>query len=268
MTALNPNSPCAESDSMVAAVICAAGLSVRMGGLKKEYCPLPRSPARAGERALTVLGAAVSAFAAVRAVSIIVIAVPPNAETGEAAARKALPPELLAGGRPPILFVPGGRTRRASVHHALSLLTVYTPRYVLIHDGGRPWVSPALIERLIAAVRQHHAVIPLLPLTETPKETDTPIARASAGGLMARNGAAPVFIRRHLKRATTGAAQTPQAFAFPEILSAHEKAATYESLDHAEYTDDAEVWGAFCGPVAVIPGESENRKITFPEDLV
>ena len=225
-----------------------------MGGVKKEYRPLPGGD----ESGLTVLGAAVSAFAAVSAVETVVIAVPANAETGEAAARKALLPALLSGNRPRILFVPGGRTRRASIHHALSLLTAYQPRYVLIHDGARPWLSPSLIEQLIEAVQKHQAVIPLLPLTETPKETDAPLERAAAG---------PVFIKRHLRRAAAGAAQTPQAFAFPEILSAHEKAAVYEETGKMEYTDDAEVWGAFCGPVAVIPGAPENRKITFPEDL-
>jgi 2-C-methyl-D-erythritol 4-phosphate cytidylyltransferase len=61
-----------------------------------------------------------------------------------------------------------------------------------------------------------------------------------------------------------GAAQTPQGFTFPEIFAAHQKAAQNAQV---VYTDDAEVWSAFCGPVAAIPGESENRKITFPEDL-
>lgn len=232
----------------IAAVICAAGSSLRMNGLKKEYRPLPDGGG------LTVLGAAVSAF--VPLVETVVVAVPADAETGEAGARRALPPELLSGGKTRIRFVPGGNTRRASVHHALSLLTACPPRYVLIHDGARPWISPVLIKRVIEAVRKYSAVIPLLPLTETPKETDSPFEAAG-----------PVFIKRHLRRSNTGAAQTPQAFAFPEILSAHERAAGYERDGNAEYTDDAEVWGAFIGPVAVIPGSPENRKITFPEDL-
>jgi 2-C-methyl-D-erythritol 4-phosphate cytidylyltransferase len=101
----------------------------------------------------------------------------------------------------------------------------------------------------MAAVMRYRAALPLLPLTETPKEYQ--------GG----------FVTRHLRRAAVGAAQTPQGFAFPEILRAHEKAAERELADHAEYTDDAEIWGEFMGPVAVIPGAPENRKITFPEDL-
>jgi 2-C-methyl-D-erythritol 2,4-cyclodiphosphate synthase len=61
-------------------------------------------------------------------------------------------------------------------------------------------------------------------------------------------------------------AQTPQGFAFPEILRAHERAAANESSGF-EYTDDAEVWGQFAGAVTVLDGEKENRKITFQEDL-
>jgi 2-C-methyl-D-erythritol 4-phosphate cytidylyltransferase len=84
----------------------------------------------------------------------------------------------------------------------------------------------------------------------------------AAGG---SGSAAPVFVKRQLRRSHIGTAQTPQGFAFPEILSAHEQASQKERAE--EYTDDAEVWGEFCGPVAVVPGSPENRKITFPEDL-
>jgi 2-C-methyl-D-erythritol 4-phosphate cytidylyltransferase len=222
------------------------------GSVKKEY--------RLLSGGLTVLGAAVSAFAAVPAIKTIVIVVPADPETGEAAARKALPPEFLAGEKgPAILFVCGGATRRASVFNALSLLADYAPDFVLIHDGARPWVSPSLINRIIAGAKKYRAVIPLLPLTETPKETDIPLDSSGTG---------PVFIQRHIKRAFMGAAQTPQGFAFPEILAAHRQAAVREESAHVEFTDDAEVWASFCGPVAAISGESENRKITFPEDLV
>ena len=231
-----------------------------MGGTKKEYRPLPGA---AGNH-LTVLGAAVSAFAAVPAVKVIVIAVPADPAMGEAAARNALPPHLLAGeGGPAIHFVVGGATRRASVFNALSFLAAQGQpvNIALIHDGARPWVSPALIQRVIDEAATCRAVIPLLPLTETPKETDSP--------LDAQGGA--VLIKRHLKRAVIGAAQTPQGFAFPAILeahrAAHQQAAAQDDSLHETFTDDAEVWAEFCGPVAAIPGEPENRKITFPEDL-
>jgi len=219
-----------------------------MGGIKKEYCLLDDSQ--------TVLGKAVSAFASNPLIQTIVIAVPEN---GETAAREALPSGILAAQAPRILFVQGGETRCASVFNALSLLAVYNPRYVLIHDGARPWISPSLIVRTIDAVKKYSAVIPVLPLTDTPKECDGQVPELLTGA-----ESSPVFIRRHLKRANTGIAQTPQAFAFPEILLAHEKAAQAEGED---FTDDAEIWGRFFGQVAVIPGELDNRKITFPEDI-
>jgi len=235
-------------ESPAAAVICAAGSSSRMGGIKKEFQRLePSHP-------LTVLGSAVSAFAAVPSIQTIVIAVNENCEDE---ARKALAPEHLCAQRPKVLFVNGGKSRRASVFNALRSLLPYNPCYVLIHDGARPWVSPSLIEDLIKEVKKNQAVIPLLPITETPKECsssfDERVTREET-----------VFIKTHLKRANTGVAQTPQAFKFPEILRAHEKAA---EADGEEFTDDAEIWGRFCGPVAVIPGSPENRKITFPEDF-
>ena len=242
-----------EKTADTAVVICAAGSSVRMGGLKKEYRPLP------GTR-LTVLGAALAVFAAIPGIETIVIAVPANEADGEAAARKALPPELLNGCHPRILFTPGGGCRRESVRRALSVLAEYNPAYVLIHDGARPWISAALVERLMAAVKIHSAVIPLAPLTETPKETETPLFAADGSP-----AAGTVLITRQLKRALAGSAQTPQAFVFQRILAAHEQALACPG--GAEYTDDAEVWGAFCGPVAAVPGDPGNRKITFPEDL-
>jgi 2-C-methyl-D-erythritol 4-phosphate cytidylyltransferase len=227
----------------IIAIILAAGASLRMGGIKKEYQKLK-------DNNLTVLGAAVSVFAAIPSVKTIVIAVPASEET---AAREALPPELLKNGL--LLFVNGGDTRRASVFNALCVLDSRSPCYVLIHDGARPWVNTTLIKNIITAVKKYDAVIPLLAVTDTPKECETPLSG---------NEQSVVFIKNHLKRAATGFAQTPQAFKFPEILYAHEKAA---QTCNEEFTDDAEIWGRFCGKVAVIPGEQENRKITFKEDL-
>jgi len=223
-----------NAESSVAAIILAAGLSSRLGGVKKEFQKL--------DTGITVIETAVRAFASISSIQTIVIAIPANTEKS---AREAISLELLSAGKPKILFVTGGNTRQASVLNALSLLVNYNQQYVLIHDGARPWVSPLLIENIIKAVKKYDAVIPLLPITETPKEITGD------------------FINRHLKRANVGVAQTPQAFKFPDIFSIHEKASQIDE----EFTDDAEIWGRFAGQVAVIPGESANRKITFPEDL-
>jgi 2-C-methyl-D-erythritol 4-phosphate cytidylyltransferase/2-C-methyl-D-erythritol 4-phosphate cytidylyltransferase/2-C-methyl-D-erythritol 2,4-cyclodiphosphate synthase len=253
--------------------------------LKKEYRILP--PSLGGRKdgsgkPLTVLGAAAAAFTSDARITSIVITVPAGPENGEYAARKALPQDT-GGGGPRIFFVPGGRTRRESVHLALSLLaapgraasggaasagTSRPPGYVLIHDGSRPWISASLVRAVMDAALLYGAVIPALPLTETPKELE-PSGESCGEGFGnggCRHPPAAGFIRRHLRRSSVLTAQTPQCFPFPKILAAHEKAAEKERGGF-EYTDDAEIWGEFCGPVAVIAGDPVNRKITFPEDL-
>ncbi|MDR3276466.1 MAG: 2-C-methyl-D-erythritol 4-phosphate cytidylyltransferase [Treponema sp.] len=248
-------------ETRIAAIVTAAGSSNRMAGLKKEYLPL--SPPAAGPegcpkgcpkgRPLTVLGAAVSAFAALPDIALIVITFPPD--SGEETLREALPRNL---GRPgvefPLFLTPGGLNRRESVYRALRFLEPHRPGYVLIHDGARPWVSAALIRRVIEGTLAQGAAVPVLPLTETPKELD------GRG-----------FIKSHLRRASIAVAQTPQGFAYPAMLRAHEEAARRAVL-RGEYTDDAEVWAGYsgpgAGPLAAVPGEAANRKITFPEDLL
>lgn len=235
----------------VAVIVTAAGSSRRMGGIKKEYQILSPDLVDESGKPLTVLGAAVMVFAALPQVQTIVITVPPRAEDGETAARKALPDQLFSQSQGPhILFVPGGSSRRQSVHHALSLLEAYSPSHVLIHDGARPWVSEELVRSVLTALETHPAVIPVMPLVETPKIID------EQGEIL-----------QHLRRAAVVTAQTPQGFVFPEILRAHEQAAEEELHHHREFTDDAEVWGAFLGPVYTVAGSALNRKITFPEDL-
>jgi len=233
-----------------AAVICAAGASARMGGIKKEYQRL--------NSGLTVLGSAVMAFSSVPAIETIVIAV---REDSKDIARDSLPPEALAAKKPQVLFVNGGESRRASVFNALNFLLQYNPSYVLIHDGARPWVTASLINKTLESVKKYGAVIPLLPLTETPKEYGVEIQGADI------DKTREVFITRHLKRANTGIAQTPQAFKFHEILYAHQKAAEVAAAGGEDFTDDAEIWGRFCGQVAVIAGDPENKKITFQGDI-
>jgi 2-C-methyl-D-erythritol 4-phosphate cytidylyltransferase len=250
----------------VAAIVTAAGSSARMGGsasqpgVKKEYRALPGCIDGNG-RPLTVLGAAVSAFAQVPAVpkiSTIIVTVPQGPDNAEDEARAALPAGLSG-----VFFVRGGDDRRSSVYRALRYLhrlhaSGEQPGIVLIHDGARPWVSASLIEAVIGAARVHGAAIPVLPAVETPKILDSTDAHGSMSG----------FITRHPRRETVVFAQTPQGFLFGPLLEAHEKAAA-AAKNGAAFTDDAEVW-AFAWPqmkVAAIPGETANKKITFPEDL-
>jgi len=102
--------------------------------------------------------------------------------------------------------VPGGATRQDSVRLGLAALAALPspPRLVLIHDGARPFVSPALVARASAAAEQNGAAVPALSVSDTIKEVD-------GGG---RIVATP-------PRVALRSVQTPQAFQFELIHAAH-----------------------------------------------
>jgi 2-C-methyl-D-erythritol 4-phosphate cytidylyltransferase/2-C-methyl-D-erythritol 2,4-cyclodiphosphate synthase len=274
----------------IAAVITAAGSSSRMQEndvnrridqpveydscrqtpfLKKEYRILPGAFDADG-KALTVLGAVTGVFLSVERISSIVITVPTDPKDAALEAKAALPNRFLRMVHTPVVFVPGGRTRRLSVYEALKTLSGID--FVLIHDGARPWFSAALVNRVIDAAIAHGAAIPVLPLTETPK--------IISDGL--NGGFTGAFIEEHPNRETVFLAQTPQGFAFEPLLEAHRLAdAAMNKENNAagpiniiknpgrEWTDDAEIWHSAypLRKIAAVMGEEANKKITFAEDL-
>ena len=142
-------------------------------------------------------------------------------------------------------IVEGSDTRQKSVYNGLLAVTG-NPDIVLIHDGARPFVSREVIMEALEAAVEFGASVPGMTPTDTQKEID-----------------AQGFITRHLMRSSLTAVQTPQCFRFKELLEAHSKAAA----DNHEYTDDTEIWGAYCGRVRVTKGDVNNIKITYPSDL-
>jgi 2-C-methyl-D-erythritol 4-phosphate cytidylyltransferase/2-C-methyl-D-erythritol 2,4-cyclodiphosphate synthase len=124
---------------------------------------------------------------------------------------------------------------------------VEAPALVLIHDCARPFVSPQLIARGMAAARTHGAAVPGLAVTDT-------IKQVNASGL----------IEATPDRARLRAVQTPQAFRFELILAAHRKAA---EAGRDDMTDDGAVaeWAGLA--VHVFEGEAGNMKVTTPQDF-
>ena len=138
-----------------------------------------------------------------------------------------------------IEIVPGGATRTES--EAAGLAAVPSSRLIGIHDGARPAISRELIERLFEAASHHGGAVPGLP------------ARAP---LIARDSLTPV--------ANAVTVQTPQVFWGPELKAA------YQTASKSGFTgyDTADVVRNFSNlEVAVIPGDPQNIKITYPEDL-
>jgi 2-C-methyl-D-erythritol 4-phosphate cytidylyltransferase/2-C-methyl-D-erythritol 2,4-cyclodiphosphate synthase len=118
---------------------------------------------------------------------------------------------------------------------------------VLVHDAARPFCSPELISRAIAACQKTGAAIPALEVTDTIKRID---AEGHVAGTV--------------DRAELRAVQTPQAFAFPALLDAHRKAA---AAGREDFTDDAALIEWAGHKVTVFAGESGNVKITTEEDF-
>ncbi len=218
-----------------AAVVTAAGASTRMGGTKKEFLSLDGVP---------VLALAVRPFLA--GALRVVVTLPPG-RLAEAATLLEGHVDLAA-----LSLVEGGATRQESVRRGLLALCEDPPDFVLIHDGARPRLPADLLARVLAATERHGACVPVLEASEAVKEIDP---AADVGPV--------AFVRRHLPRHVIVFAQTPQGFAYRAILAAHEKA----RAEGLSFVDDAEVYARFAGPVAWVPGDNANRKITFAEDL-
>jgi 2-C-methyl-D-erythritol 4-phosphate cytidylyltransferase/2-C-methyl-D-erythritol 2,4-cyclodiphosphate synthase len=142
----------------------------------------------------------------------------------------------------------GGTTRQESVHAGLEALARQRPDVVLIHDAARPFVSGGLISRAIEAVGRTGAAIPAIPVADTIKLVDS-------GG----------NIETTPERARLRIAQTPQAFSYDAILSAHRRAAREQRHD---FTDDAALaeWAGLT--VATFEGDVANMKLTTPEDFL
>lgn len=140
-----------------------------------------------------------------------------------------------------------GESRSLSTKSGLSLCNENEETVVLIHDGSRCLVTPALIERVVeAALGDVEGAIPTVPVSDTIK--------------VAENGS----VAETLDRSKLHATQTPQAFRLGLLRRIF--AAPDESLHAA--TDDASLVETSGGRVAVVAGEKTNIKLTSPEDLI
>jgi 2-C-methyl-D-erythritol 4-phosphate cytidylyltransferase / 2-C-methyl-D-erythritol 2,4-cyclodiphosphate synthase len=211
----------------VAAVIVAAGIGVRAGGVvPKQYRKVN------GE---AVLRKTVRAFAGHPDVSAVQVVVNPE--------HKGFYEQALSGLNV-LAPVKGGMLRQDSVLAGLKALIPLKPDIVLIHDAARAFVSPKLIARVIKAVEAEKAgAVPALPVADTLKQEV--------------NGA----VVKTVDRSGLWLAQTPQGFPFGDILQAH------QTVKSGNFTDDAGVAEAAGLKVVLIEGEKENVKLTTPEDF-
>lgn len=180
----------------------------------------------------TLLAHAVASLLGHDAVSRVHVVVAPGEE---ARARAALGPLAATIGI-------GGSTRQESVRLGLAQLEAQgPPARVLVHDAARPFIPGAMIDRLLCALETAPGACPALPVVDS-----------------LRRGAA--MIEAEVPRENLWRVQTPQAFRFPELVSAHACAAQGA-------TDDAEVLRAAGFAVRLVEGDERAMKVTLPHDF-
>ena len=221
-------------------LIAAAGSGRRMGAQgNKLLLPL------AGRTVLHWTLQAALDCAAIRWIGVV-------GQPVDAAPIRNLLDELLAG-RPdpaPVHWILGGETRQESVSRGLAALPAEAEA-VLIHDGARALVEPALLERCARALEQAvgrgAGLVAAAPVTDTIKQVD-------GQGLIT---ATP-------DRSGLWAAQTPQGFGVAQLRAAHARAAR----EGWSVTDDAALYERLGLPVRVLEAPPSNIKLTTPFDLV
>lgn len=148
--------------------------------------------------------------------------------------------EQIFEGRQKIKIIEGGSCRQASVYNGLKICNC---DYVLIHDGARPMISKELINQTIEMVKEKKA------LTVATKTIDT-IKEVQDGKIV-----------KTIDRSKLYNTQTPQAFEYKLIKSAHEK------FLGQNYTDDAGMIEELGYDVYILNGSYKNIKITTQIDL-
>lgn len=209
------------------AIIVAAGKGSRAGGdIPKQYRQI------AGKAMLRHSYDRFAAHADIDAIYVVI-----------AAGQNEMAAQALMGVANPKIII-GGETRRESVSNALEDISRSGgAKNVLIHDAARPFLANIVIDNLLSALRGKNGAVPALPIVDS-------LARGA--DIMG-----PTVERDGLRRI-----QTPQAFHFGAILSAH------RSWDSSmEASDDARMAMAAGHDVALVMGDEALAKYTFAHDF-
>lgn len=220
-------------EKTVAALLVAAGVGTRAGG------GVPKQFRTIGSKA--VIAHAVDALVHHHAIDTIMIVVGEGQEERAAAAigRRDI-------GRRDIAYAQGAESRQGSVRAGLeAIASAGGADYVLIHDAARPFVPGIVIDRLLDALTMAEGAIPTLPVADT-------LVRG-AGGTMGDG----------VDREALYRVQTPQAFRFDSILEAHR---AWNDMQDA--TDDAQILKASGHDVALVQGDDDLDKLTYPQDFL
>ena len=214
-------------------VVAAGGQGRRLGSaVAKQWLLL-------GDR--TIFERSIAACASSHRVRGIV-AVVPGADRAQAEVLAA-----AAAGAKYLATVSGGERRQDSVAAGLAAVP-HDADVVLVHDAARPFVTDAVIDRVIDATREHGVAIAAMSVHDTVKRVSVDDDVRWSDGTIPRQDLA--------------LAQTPQGFR-RDVLDALLPAMT----SVIDATDEASLAERLGYRVAIVEGHSTNVKITTEEDL-
>lgn len=141
----------------------------------------------------------------------------------------------------------GGETRSDSVQAGLEKMAELVEQadqtLVAIHDGVRPFATPALLERAFLTAEEQGASVACMPVKFSLRQ-------------QTRDGAS-----QPVDRSLFYEVQTPQTFPLHSIL------ACYRNRPEGTFTDDASLYQLAGHQVAICVGSYDNIKLTTPEDM-
>jgi len=214
------------------ALIPAAGSGSRIGGgLPKQYLPLAGKP---------LLYHALNSLCRSPSIERVFVVL---AQGDKHFAKHAWQP--FAAKLEPLYC--GGETRAASVFNGLLAArdAVDGSDWMLVHDAARPCLAPAVLERLIASLRDEQTGgLLALPVVDTLKRGD-----------------ADAYVVQTEPRENLWQAQTPQMFRYRLLLEA------LRAIDPAVATDEARAIEQLGLRPKLVIGDMRNLKVTYPQDL-
>jgi len=208
------------------AILVAAGTSSRIG-MDKIFLPLAGKPVLAWSLDVLQNSGLVS--------QIVVVLGKTNLEKGR---------KLISAGDKYYkvrAICPGGARRQDSVKNGLKKLAGC--RWVIIHDGARPFLTATMISDGIEAAKKTGSAIAAVRVKDTIKQEESDL-----------------LVKKTIDRGNLWVVQTPQVFSFDIITRAH-------GTVTEDVSDDAAMVEKLGLKVRLYPGSYNNIKITTAEDI-
>src|SRR6266581_4395379 len=217
---------------MNAAIVVAAGKGIRMGGREpKQFLEL---------RGVPIIVHTLRRFEQCETINQVVLVLPADALAGFQSLAKKFSLRKISK------VVAGGATRAQSVLSGLQAIDA--AEVVAVHDGVRPFVTSAEIDRVVETARTSGAAVLVAPVTDTIKEVSEQV------------------IAQTLPRVNLRRALTPQCFRYEILKLAYERLSEIE-IEGTEVTDDSFLVERLGVKPIAVEGSGQNIKITGPEDL-